>query len=530
MFYGATERKALGAYYTGSDVARFLARWAIRPGDRVLDPSCGDGVFLEHALACAPEAVIGVEISELQARETAEHFRGNDRVGIVTSDFFNYNSEHQFDAVIGNPPYIRYQNFSGAMRERALFRCARAGVPMNKLASSWAPFVVVAGEQLREGGRMGLVLPAELLHAKYAQSVLRYLRATFGTVTIVTFKERLFPDLSQDTLLVLAAEKGRECSALVHIDALSIAEVDGSAEFDVMGRSVDVGDYLSGNRRMKEALIDPVAVEILRNVLESGVARRLGDVASINIGYVTGANAFFHVSAREARIRGVAPRFLSPTVYRGASLSGISYRVDDWRAGNETDDAGYLVRVLPGQRLTDNLRAYIFRGERLGYSKRFKCRIRSPWYIVPPVNEPDGFLTSMSGFRPSIVVNEANVLAANSLHIVRCKATLPISVLAVSWLSSVSGLSIEVEGHALGGGMLKLEPTEAERVVLADIGRVSKRQLRMLDKMVRDGEVSAASAHVDQLVAEHTGLTTRQLRIVRSAAKALRLRRAKPRA
>lgn len=38
--------------------------------------------------------------------------------------------------------------------------------------------------------------------------------------------------------------------------------------------------------------------------------------------------------------------------------------------------------------------------------------------------------------------------------------------LAVAWWTSLTALSAEVEGHSLGGGMLKLEPGEAVRVLL----------------------------------------------------------------
>src|SRR5438445_10996808 len=46
---GAAE-KVLGAVYTPPRVAAALTRWAVRaPADKVLDPSCGEGVFLSAA-------------------------------------------------------------------------------------------------------------------------------------------------------------------------------------------------------------------------------------------------------------------------------------------------------------------------------------------------------------------------------------------------------------------------------------------------------------------------------------------------
>jgi adenine-specific DNA-methyltransferase len=42
------DRKARGAFFTPPAIANFLAAWAVRddPSAQVLDPSCGESVFL----------------------------------------------------------------------------------------------------------------------------------------------------------------------------------------------------------------------------------------------------------------------------------------------------------------------------------------------------------------------------------------------------------------------------------------------------------------------------------------------------
>ena len=43
---------------------------------------------------------------------------------------------------------------------------------------------------------------------------------------------------------------------------------------------------------------------------------------------------------------------------------------------------------------------------------------------------------------------------------------MKVRELLVSWRQPLTRLSCEIEGHPLGGGMLKLEPREAGQVVL----------------------------------------------------------------
>ena len=59
------QRKHRGAFFTPYPIAEWLAQWAIRSGaSRVLDPTCGEGVFL---LACARQlegvGVTGIDVT-----------------------------------------------------------------------------------------------------------------------------------------------------------------------------------------------------------------------------------------------------------------------------------------------------------------------------------------------------------------------------------------------------------------------------------------------------------------------------------
>ncbi len=141
-----TERKQNGAYYTDEAVARFLISWA-RTDSRhsLLDPSCGDGVFLKEALRGSLEGrVVGVDISP----EATAAARLAEPAEVVTQDFFSVTTETlgQFDAVVGNPPFVRFHRFAGAARARALEAAKKAGAPLSGLSSAWAPFLVHAAQ------------------------------------------------------------------------------------------------------------------------------------------------------------------------------------------------------------------------------------------------------------------------------------------------------------------------------------------------------------------------------------------------
>ena len=95
----------------------------------------------------------------------------------------------------------------------------------------------------------------------------------------------------------------------------------------------------------------------------------------------------------------------------------------------------------------------------------YKCRMRTPWYSVPDVQVPDFFLTYMSGRAPSLVRNSAEATCTNAVHSVRVRDRKAVRRIMEGWDTPFVRLSCELEGHPLGGGMLKLEPREATRIV-----------------------------------------------------------------
>src|SRR5207249_10417918 len=112
------------------------------------------------------------------------------------------------DAVIGNPPFVRYQQHVGEVRKASARAALHQGVRLSGLASSWAALAVHAGAFLKPDGRLAMVLPAELLTVAYAEPVRRWLRQRFGAVRIVLFERLQFHDALENVVLLMAEGTG----------------------------------------------------------------------------------------------------------------------------------------------------------------------------------------------------------------------------------------------------------------------------------------------------------------------------------
>jgi len=297
-------------------------------------------------------------------------------------------------------------------------------------------------------------------------------------------------------------------------------------------RRVDPQGLSDGTSRLVECFIPPRARDLYRSLKQLDLTLRLGDTADVGIGYVTGANGFYHLTDDAARHWGIPDAFLRPAVRRGRSLAGLRFTREDWHNALRSGEAAFLLLIEAEESvLPDSVLRYLHHGRSIGVPKAFKCRTRSPWYRVPHVYEADAFLTYMSGSCPRLVSNDARVVAPNSLHLVRIHPLTSFTshAIAALWQTSLTRLSVEIEGHALGGGLLKLEPTEAENLLIpaSRSGNGALMALaRELDNLIRQGNDRAARALADRvLLVDGLGLSVSDCRILRNAAEQLCQRR-----
>jgi len=460
MVKGSPEysQKRSGAYFTPGDVSGALVAWACRqPSDRMIDPSCGDGQFL-----ALHRNSVGIEQNPISAHRAIERAPG---ALVHEGDFFTWAIEtrERFECAAGNPPFIRYQTFKGETRRRALDLCLDLGVRFSGLTSSWAPFIVATAGLLKRDGRMAFVVPAEIGHAPYAAPLLDYLVESFSTVQVIAVRRKLFPTLSEDCWLLYADGFGGKAETI----NLTVAD-----EF-VPGRTppqptvrVDLEEWRTvWNQRLRPYLLPASARALYAASLASPGTHRLADFATVGIGYVSGDNDFFHLRPSEAKRLSIPSAFLQPSLRNGRAMPDrqiTKATVDDW---TRNDDPVLLLRLTRDQELPIAVQNYLDSGAgreaRLGY----KCRNRAPWYAVPDVQIPDYVMSYMSGRNVNLVKNAAGVSCTNSVHSIRVRDRALASKLLPDWSTPFVRLSCELEGHALGGGMLKLEPREAGRIV-----------------------------------------------------------------
>lgn len=507
------DRKARGAFYTPPEIANYLAQWAIRkPGETVLEPSCGEASLLQAAWrrldtlarATGTDAgqVLGYEIDPVASAAARRTMAGlNALAEVEARDFFDVAPSATADAVIGNPPYIRYQSFSGAARAKAQRAALAGGVRIDGLASSWAAFVVHASRFLKEDGRLALVLPAELLHARYAAPVRRHLMQRFREVTLVLFEQLVFPDVMSEVVLLLAKGTGTTDS----IELVQVEDV-GALQEHRTTRRVWTPD--SNDSKWSAALVGSESLEPYEDALASAAFAPLANWGAPYLGAVSGNNGFFRIRPSRAAALGLGEEDLLDVLPPGSrALRGLTYSRTTHQELTAHDEPTRLFHPNAGS-LSAASEKYIQLGEDERVDHAYKCRVRSPWWQVPLPRVADVFITYMSHEGPRLVTNGGGVQTLNSVHglVLNSHKRLGKELLPLAALNSVTSLGAELVGRSYGGGVLKLEPREAGRLPMptSSLLAAHESELRAIKAtsgpLLRAGKLDDLRAKVDRVL------------------------------
>lgn len=538
--------KARGAFFTPPRIAEFLATWAIAGNRRarVLDPTSGEGVFLQAAgqqlralgvpLDELPGQVHGFDIHQKSVQAAKHRLKGEDLdAHLEVADFFTVAPPRSgavgvqpYDAVIGNPPYVRYQQHFGEARRRSAQAALQQGVRLSGLASSWAALLVHAEAFLRPEGRLAMVLPAELLTVHYAEPVRRWLRERFETVRLVLFEALQFSDALENVVLLLANGSGGT-------DSFTLRYVHDGEELSQV--SLEERVYTPAQQgKWTDLLLTSRERHLFQEVARQHFVR-LGQYGTVELGTVTGSNTFFTLTEetrREFDLRDDQVRRVSPPGTR--HLRGLTFTHEDWDALRQAGEPVWLLYPSPTDR-SQRLQRYLAVGCDRGVDQAYKCRVRSPWWRPPMVKAPDLFFTYMSHRYPRLIANLADVSFLNSMHGLRlcegvasgCREALPLLV-----LNSLTMVGAELYGRSYGGGILKMEPREAMELPVPTPAHLDaawtilKDESADLDAQLRQGVWSCVVSRVDEVLLHQVmRLPHAEVNALRASASHLRARR-----
>lgn len=201
-------KKELGSFYTPQNLAdwvvgRIISQKTVRS---VLEPSCGDGVFLVSLyklLSTLPQTTV-VDIDKDAISKVRKRFS---KSNIIDSDFLFLDIERKFDLIIGNPPYISKKNILPTQIKQCRKIHVNNGLKDREISNIWTAFLIKSCSLVNPSGILSFVLPAEFLQVKYAQEIRNFIVHNFARIEILSFRNFRFEDTEQNTIVLFAYKK-----------------------------------------------------------------------------------------------------------------------------------------------------------------------------------------------------------------------------------------------------------------------------------------------------------------------------------
>lgn len=254
----------------------------------------------------------------------------------------------------------------------------------------------------------------------------------------------------------------------------------------------------------------------------------LGDLAIIRIGVVTGANRFFALRSTECDRIGLpgnatVPFFSHMSMTPALAVTGIDVR-DAIR-----QDERCLLLDPPENIVNRALREYLstFPDAEIRRNRTFQKR--TLWYKPMEGDVPDAFLSYMNAQSARLVLNPAGLQSLNNIHRLYFRdhvTKLQRKLTALTLMSSIGQLAAELSGRVYGGGVLKLEPSDASRLPIPAYGRSQastvERAWSEANQFMRRGAFEKAIVTADALIAACSSANKGNIATARDLLRALR--------
>lgn len=208
-----------------------------------------------------------------------------------------------FDAIVGNPPYVGFNDYSGL--EKAYFAYAYPEV-YNLKADLLYYFIYRSVDLLKAGGRLGFIVSRFWREAAFAARLRQWLSAKVTLEGLCDLKEdNLFDDVTIDTCLLFLCKCPPPPDHLFQFFA-TFQEFQNSTEPSVLPqRDLNKAPWAWLKRSV-------LIADLLEKIEAQSV--RLGAVAACRTGVQTGYDRAFFVDIRDELAATIEPEILRPAL------------------------------------------------------------------------------------------------------------------------------------------------------------------------------------------------------------------------
>lgn len=308
-FIGYSLKGAQGQFFTPRNVVKLMVEIINpQPNELLIDPACGTGGFLveslrhiwkvldkqaidygwsdlalnEEKLASAIKCIKGIEKDDFLSKVAKAYMAilGDGKGGIFCEDSLKLTSEWKpttrqqidlgkFDVLLANPPFgkdikvkgeEKLKQFDLAYNWKKEINVFSKTNKLKKEETIQILFIERSLKLLKDGGRMGIVLPETFFHAPKSRYVLHYMLRNNNVTWMLDLPHNTFRPHNNAKCVVIVLEKNRPQQEEIN---MAVAEEIGH---DHQGKEIYRWDYIKKEADKTQLWDDiPLIIEELEN-------------------------------------------------------------------------------------------------------------------------------------------------------------------------------------------------------------------------------------------------------------------------
>lgn len=302
-FIGYALKGAQGQFFTPRNVVKLMVEIVDpKPNELLIDPACGSGGFLveglkhmwnlldkqaedlgwselalkEEKMAVAIHSIRGIEKDSFLSKVAKAYMAiiGDGKGGIFCEDSLEQPKEWKdatkqsiglgkFDVLLTNPPFgkdIKVVGEDKLKQYDLAYQWKKEGdvfEKTNKLRKEEAPQIIFIDRSLqllKDGGRLGIVLPETFLHAPNSRYVLDYMQKNNNITWVIDLPHNTFRPHNNAKCVVIILEKNRQQQKKIN---MAVAEEIGHNH---QGKEIYRWDYETKSIDRKSSWDDSILI------------------------------------------------------------------------------------------------------------------------------------------------------------------------------------------------------------------------------------------------------------------------------
>ncbi|MDE6643750.1 MAG: N-6 DNA methylase [Muribaculaceae bacterium] len=450
-------RKKYAQFFTPEKIAEFMCQWVLqgKQKTRILEPAYGLGIF---SRIFAQNSTLPVDAYEIDEKIfTSAVAVCPNGVNLINEDYFSCNWNVKYDAIICNPPYLKFHDYDNATYIPDVNSHLRT--KLNGFTNLYTLFLLKSIDQMQDGGRLAYIIPSEFLNSDYGVEVKRALieSNTLQHIIVIDFTECAFDD-ALTTACIILCEK---TTALKNVRFSLVNNIEDLN--DCLREYVEYNSYeLDANIKWKTYYEEGNSSKYNHLVPFSKFAK-------VSRGIATGANEFFTFKPSKVDDYNIPEKCLMPCICKAGDAPRTFFTQNEFTKLLNGDKTVYLFNASAAS-TNINVRKYIHLGEECGIDKRYLTSSRTPWYAIE--NRPPApiwvSVFNRRGLR--FIRNEANIYNLTTFHCVYPKISgVDIDILFAYLITDVAKDIFLDNSRQYGNGLVKFEPNDLNKGMAVDL-------------------------------------------------------------